>query len=626
MINFTYKFPTFKLFFAAILLIVSSFSLRAQSCQGYGVSIGNAPCNSVYGTYFGSVTASININCSCSGPFRYVLCTLGGTVVASYPSATTYYNSPPPPATFSPLALGTYVMYFVTPAYPLALPNFKGCPNSQIQFTIGEPNALSATVSSLPTSCSYSTDGSITVNNVFGGTAPYNVSWIGPDMIYNDPLGDEVPSSLDSYTINNLQAGNYIVNITDFNGCPTVSYNITVDSPDPISASLSSTNANCDNTTGSIQVAVDPTTGTNGGAGYNISWQPTAGSLSNPVGTEIEFPLFNPYTITGVVPNTSYTIYVTDDNNCLASLNTSIGSNNPVPVINGNNLLCVGDIETLTVGPSFTGANPWLSSNVFVADINPITGNVTGLSQGSTTISYTASTGCIGTFPLSVNSNPSFILTSTSTEVCDGTQVSLTATSNPTSTYDFDWYVSGNATPFESDDVVQSSSINVSPNTTTTYIATATNPVLGCESSQSVTVTVNPTPVITGDFILCTNSTTQLYGSGTAATTNPWTSSNVSVATINSLGEVNTFAAGNTTITYTDNEGCQDFVILTVSAPPTANLGYNASYCNDLFTEQPVAITGTGSYLGGSFSSSPSGLSLNASTGAIIPGSSTPGA
>ncbi|WP_274475598.1 LamG-like jellyroll fold domain-containing protein [Mangrovimonas aestuarii] len=64
---------------------------------------------------------------------------------------------------------------------------------------------------------------------------------------------------------------------------------------------------------------------------------------------------------------------------------------------------------------------------------------------------------------------------------------------------------------------------------------------------------------------------------------------------------------------------------LTVTPPPTANINYATSpYCDNVSTAQAVTLTGTNAYAGGIYSA-PAGLSINASTGAIIPSTSTPG-
>src|SRR5207249_5906182 len=91
----------------------------------------------------------------------------------------------------------------------------------------------------------------------------------------------------------------------------------------------------------------------------------------------------------------------------------------------------------------------------------------------------------------------------------------------------------------------------------------------GVSTCTSAIITVNPLPTITGTFSVCVGLTAQLTGSPTAAAVNPWVSSNTSVATVSNTGLVTGVAAGTTTITYTNNNGCKQTVIVTVNALPT---------------------------------------------------------
>src|SRR5206468_3449659 len=87
--------------------------------------------------------------------------------------------------------------------------------------------------------------------------------------------------------------------------------------------------------------------------------------------------------------------------------------------------------------------------------------------------------------------------------------------------------------------------------------------------SNSVALTVNALPAITGTLSVCVGSTTQLAGSGTAAASNPWVSATPAVATVNSTGLVTGVAAGTSVITYTNNNGCSITATVTVNALPT---------------------------------------------------------
>ncbi|WP_055443314.1 HYR domain-containing protein [Lacinutrix himadriensis] len=77
---------------------------------------------------------------------------------------------------------------------------------------------------------------------------------------------------------------------------------------------------------------------------------------------------------------------------------------------------------------------------------------------------------------------------------------------------------------------------------------------------------------------------------------------------------------------------CQTFypwgaesITITVNQPATATLSYgSSSYCQNS-TSIPASLSGTNNYSGGTYSSSPAGLTLNTTNGSFTPSSSTPG-
>ncbi len=96
-----------------------------------------------------------------------------------------------------------------------------------------------------------------------------------------------------------------------------------------------------------------------------------------------------------------------------------------------------------------------------------------------------------GTATVTAQANPSFTITASSTKICSGNSVTLsTSASGPS----WEW------TPGSS----TNSSISVSPNTTTTYSLKGTDN-LGCNSTQTVTITVNPKPTVSAgnDVTFC---------------------------------------------------------------------------------------------------------------------------
>jgi len=180
--------------------------------------------------------------------------------------------------------------------------------------------------------------------------------------------------------------------------------------------------------------------------------------------------------------------------------------------------MCAGTTQQLSITnnqPPAAG-NAW-SSNSASVSVNASTGVATAVSPGTATITYTSSTGCIGTFQITVNPTPAFTLSNPPT-LCAGQSTAITATSTP-NIYNYVW----NTNPVTTQNGVSTSSVTVSPGATTNYTVNATNATTGCSSSQNTTVTVNPLPVISGGTDICLNAQSQLTGTATAANNNATT-------------------------------------------------------------------------------------------------------
>jgi PKD repeat protein len=98
---------------------------------------------------------------------------------------------------------------------------------------------------------------------------------------------------------------------------------------------------------------------------------------------------------------------------------------------------------------------------------------------------------------------------------------------------------------------------------------------------------------MSGTLNACVNGTSNLNGTGTANTTNPWISSNNSIATVTTAGVVTGKAAGTTNITYTNNNGCSIIKAFEVFDLPVANFTNTTNLCAGN-TVQFTATTGAG--------------------------------
>jgi len=167
---------------------------------------------------------------------------------------------------------------------------------------------------------------------------------------------------------------------------------------------------------------------------------------------------------------------------------------------------------------------------------------------------------------------------------------------------------------------------------TITYIAPY---VEGCvESPATTTVTIttapatpfisyNGSPYCTSAGVISVNQTGETGGTYTASP------SGLAINATNGTITPASSLSGNYTITYfvPGAGGCSPQTATTTIAIlqlPTANISYATPFTKNQGS-QPVTLTGTGIYTGGTYSSAPAGLTIDPSTGAITPSSSTAG-
>ena len=245
--------------------------------------------------------------------------------------------------------------------------------------------------------------------------------------------------------------------------------------------------------------------------------------------------------------------------------------------------MCVG--STITLTDATTGGS-WFASTTNVS-VGATTGVVTGVAAGTALITYYVS-GCMATTTVTVTGGASLSGPST---VCVGSTISL-STGTPGGT----WTTSG------------TSIATVSSTGVVTGIATGTVNIYylvgGCYSYK--TVTVGTLPAITGSSTVCVGSTTTYTD---ATTGGSWSSSNISVATVNATtGVVTGIASGSATITYFAG-GC--FTTKVISVTTISGISGASTICIGSTTALSDATTG------GSWLSSNTGVATVSSSGVV---------
>ncbi|WP_026837759.1 T9SS type A sorting domain-containing protein [Gillisia sp. JM1] len=153
--------------------------------------------------------------------------------------------------------------------------------------------------------------------------------------------------------------------------------------------------------------------------------------------------------------------------------------------------------------------------------------------------------------------------------------------------------------------------------------------------SAVVTITAKPTASISygaSPYNKCLTAGQPVTLSGTGAYTNGVYSAPAGLS-INSTGEItpSNSTAGTYTVTYKTlaSGGCEKVSTTTqvvIEDIPTITLSYSDTpFCSDNTSSPLPTLGGTGGYQGGSYSSDKSGLSIDASSGAINFAGSTPG-
>jgi uncharacterized protein YjdB len=255
--------------------------------------------------------------------------------------------------------------------------------------------------------------------------------------------------------------------------------------------------------------------------------------------------------VTAVSPGTT-TITYTLSSGCYSTAVVTVNLT-PSP-ITGSTTVCVG--SSITLNDAVVGGT-WVSTNTAVAFVGATTGMVTGVSAGTTIISYFMGTGCAVATTITVNPLPTTINPATATSICLGSTVTLSDitpggvwTSGTTSV----------ATVGPTTGVVTAAGIGTSM---ITYTLAST----GCYVTKPVTVNTAPVAITPASATICAGSTVTFSNTVTGGN---WSSSSAAVATVGSLtGVVTGVGAGVANITYAIGT-CTVMATVTVNSLPVA--------------------------------------------------------
>ncbi|WP_298224833.1 T9SS type B sorting domain-containing protein [Flavobacterium sp.] len=523
---------------------------------------------------------------------------------------------------------GTYTVTYLVPASSgcAAVPvttNLKitSVPTASISYT-GSPFCKSSTTAQPVT---------LTGNNAYTGGS-FSASPGG--LSINSGTGAIVPSG--------TLAGTYTVTYTfpAVGGCPgnQATTSVTITNVPTASISYAGTPF-CKSLTAAQSVTL---IGTNAYTGGTFSALPAGLSINASSG------VINPSASTAGTYTVTYLVPATGGCSTVSATATVVITAVPTATISyAGTPFCSTLTSSQTV--ALTGTNAY-TGGVFSAtpaglSINSGTGAIvpSGSLAGTYTVTYTfpAVGGCAGnqaTTSVMITNLPTANISYSGTPFCKSLTAAQSVTLIGTNAYTGGTF---SALPAGLSINASSGVINPSASTAGTYAVTYLVPATGGCSTVSATATVVITAVPTAAISyagtpFCSTLTssqtvaltgTNAYTGGVFSATPAGLSINSGTGAIVPSGSL----AGTYTVTYTFPAigGCagnQATTSVTITNLPTASISYvGTPFCKSLTTAQSVTLTGTNAYTGGTFSALPTGLSINASSGAINPSASTAG-
>ncbi len=387
-------------------------------------------------------------------------------------------------------------------------------------YNIGGNITVLSQIDSTNETCATLCDGTATLSNVSGGTAPYIIAWSN---------GQSTPIA------SGLCPGSYTATITDQNGCQAVD-TISIVGPQPISPNQVVTLPACGQCNGSITIA--PTGGTPGVlTAYTYTWNTGATGTSV---TNICAGIYQVDIIDSVGCLQSFQVGVSNDS--AAALSTTATS----PACSNQ---CTGSATVTPVG----GTPPFTYSWPSVPSSSP---TVSNLCSGIYFVQVQDSLGCISTDSVQILPNNTLnVATSMSNPPCGVCNGQIVATAGGGSgNYTYNW-LPGNIP----NDTISSVCAG-------NYTLVVTDVGTGCTDSSTIGLNSAAGPILTISSTdvpcngACSGTATVVANNGTPTYTYQW-DNGMTTDTISGLCP-NTY-----NVVVTDNAGCIQTGQVVISQP-----------------------------------------------------------
>ncbi|MCC5945213.1 MAG: T9SS type A sorting domain-containing protein [Bernardetiaceae bacterium] len=344
------------------------------------------------------------------------------------------------------------------------------------------------------------------------------------------------------------------------------------------------------------------------------------------------FPGGTPATATGIGPhvityNTAGTYDAVLSINASADTETKVDfvTVNPVATVTlaaSSTTICAGDNVDFTATASSTGNFEFFVNGTSVQDGASHTYSSTSLNNGdSLAVTFTNTCGAETSTPITMTVNPAPLasLSASTTEICDGDNITFTAT--PTGATNYEFFVNGTSVQTGTSDTY--STTTLADGETVTVAVTNS---CGTNTSTGITINVSTTAIATisaSDTEICADENVTFTATPAGATNYEFFVNGTSVQTGTSDTYSTTTLEDGETITVTTTTTCgtatSTGITMTVNTAPATGLTASATtICtgdNVIFTATPAGATNYEFFVNGT--SVQTGTSSTYSTNAL---------